>query len=614
MSSREETMPEGAADSVTGSRWVVKRANDEQVRSLREALGISHITARALVSRGITEIEAARAFLGSDPTALLRTGLTGMADPFEMADMGSAVEAVQRALELGVRIRVYGDYDVDGVCATALLVRALRGLAGEGSGGEEGRATAEGCPYERVDWYIPHRIDEGYGVNEEAVRQAHAEGVGLLITVDCGSTAVSEVALARELGMEVVVTDHHRPDERLPDAPVLNPWRTDCAYPFKELAGVGVAFKLVTALGRARGVPDEQTLNFLDLVCLGTVADVVPLLGENRLFVQHGLGRLARSRKVGIRALIEAAGVGEALQVRDVAFGLAPRINAAGRMEDARAAARLLLTRNLEEARELAQQLCEHNEARRAEELRTLTEAEEMVAREVDLAREKAIVLASERWHPGVIGIVASRLVERYSRPVLLIAVSDGVGKGSGRSIGAFNLWEGLRECADLLTKFGGHRYAAGFAIEAGQVGELRGVRRLRERINEVADQRLSMEDLTREIEVDAEASLSELTAELVGELNRLAPFGVGNPAPMLVARGLRLEEVKRVGDGSHVSLRFRDGRERAGGIWFRAGDAGGRLAAGASVDVCFRPRLDEWGGAPRVQLQVSDVGVRADS
>jgi single-stranded-DNA-specific exonuclease len=231
-----------------------------------------------------------------------------------------------------------------------------------------------------------------------------------------------------------------------------------------------------------------------------------------------------------------------------------------------------------------------------------------MVAREVDLAREKAIVLASERWHPGVIGIVASRLVERYSRPVLLIAVSDGVGKGSGRSIGAFNLWEGLRECADLLTKFGGHRYAAGFGIEAARLGELR------ERVNQVADQRLSVEDLTREIEVDAEASLSELTAELVGELNRLAPFGVGNPAPVLVARGLRLEEVKRVGDGSHVSLRFRDGRERAGGSCFRAGEAGGRLAAGASVDVCFRPRLDEWGGAPRVQLHVSDVSMRADS
>jgi single-stranded-DNA-specific exonuclease len=431
--------------------------------------------------------------------------------------------------------------------------------------------------------------------------------------------------------MEVVVTDHHRiggeagshSGAPLPDCPVLNPWRADCAYPFKELAGVGVAFKLVTALGRARGLPEDQALNFLDLVCLGTIADVVPLLGENRLFVQHGLGRLAGSRKLGIRALIEAAGVarGGSLTARDVAFGLAPRINAAGRMEDARAAVRLLLTRDQAEARELARQLCEHNQTRRAEELRTLEEAEEMVARQVDLAREKAIVLASERWHPGVIGIVAARLVERHCRPVLLVAVSDGIGKGSGRSIGAFNLWEGLRECADLLTRFGGHRYAAGFGIEAERLEDLR------ERINQVADRRLSREDLTRQIEVDAEAGLSELTAALVEELNRLAPFGMGNPAPVLVARGLRLEEVKAVGDGSHVSLRFRGaGGETAAGIWFRAGlgaglpsaplsaglnPAMGRLTPGATVDVCFRPRLDEWAGAPRVQLQVSDIAVR---
>jgi single-stranded-DNA-specific exonuclease len=613
-------MAEGGVVSVTGSRWVLKCADEGQARRLGDALGIAPITARALVCRGITQLEDGRRFLEG-----ARSGAP-LHDPFQMADMARAVEGVQGALERGARIRVYGDYDVDGVCATALLVRALRGLAEEAKRrrGEESGTQAE------VDWYIPHRIDEGYGVNEEAVRQAHADGVGLLITVECGSTAVAQVALARELGLEVIVTDHHRIGGEagadspstplrvngapLPNCPVLNPWRGDCAYPFKELAGVGVAFKLVTALGRAQGVPDEQTLNFLDLVCLGTVADVVPLLGENRVFVQHGLERLGGSRKVGIRALIEAAGVGGArsgapLQARDVAFGLAPRINAAGRMEDARAAVGLLLTRDSGEARELARQLCEHNDARRAEELRTLGEAEEMVAREVDLAREKAIVLACEGWHPGVIGIVASRLVERYFRPVLLIAVSDGVGKGSGRSIGAFNLWDGLSECADLLTRFGGHRYAAGFGIEAARVGELR------ERIKQAADRRLTMEDLTRQIEVDAEVSLSELTAELVRELNRLAPFGMGNPVPVLVARGLRLEEVNRVGDGSHVSLRFRGGRgETAGGIWFRAGDVGGRLAVGASVDVCFRPRLDEWGGAPRVQLQVSDIGIRDDS
>jgi len=580
---------QGQMRSLTGSRWMLKHADEEAARRLSEALGISAITARAMICRGIAEAEAARIFLGHD--------LAGLADPFEMKDMDRAVGVVQQALERGARIRVYGDYDVDGVCATALVVRALGGLGGN------------------VDWYIPHRIDEGYGVNEEAVRQAHAEGVELLITVDCGGTAVGPVAVARELGMEVVVTDHHRlgeaPDgtgDHIPDAPVLNPWRGDCAYPFKELAGVGVAFKLVTALGRSRGVADDQALNFLDLVCLGTLADVVPLLGENRLFVQHGLQRLPRSRKVGVRALMEAASVGRdgTVSARDVAFGLAPRINAAGRMEDARAAVKLLLTRDPEEARELAAQLCAHNDARRAEERQTLDEAQQMVAAEVDLSREKVIVLASERWHPGVIGIVASRLVERHFRPALLVAISDGVGKGSGRSIPAFNLWEGLRECEGLLTRFGGHRFAAGFGIEAARLPELR------QCINEVADRRLSMEDLTRQIEVDAEVSLAELTLEAANELNRLAPFGMGNAAPMLVARGLTVRESARVGDGSHLSLRLVDSSGKtAGAIWFRAGEHGEELVAGARVDVCFRPKIDEWGGAARVQLQVSDISIR---
>ena len=539
------------------------------------------MTARVLLCRGISEPEEARVFLGHD--------LAGLIDPLQMRDMETAVGIVDAALKRGARIRIYGDYDVDGVCATALLVRALKGLGGE------------------VDSYIPHRIEEGYGVNEEAVRQAHAEGVELLITVDCGSTAVAPIALARELGMEVVVTDHHRPGDELPQAPVLNPCRVDCGYPFKGLAGVGVAFKLVAALARARGLAEGQELRFLDLVCLGTVGDVVPLLGENRLLVQHGLRRLAKSRKVGIRELMRAAGIDpeRPAGARDVAFGLAPRINAAGRMEDAQAAVRLLLTGDRGEAQALATHLSEQNEARRAEERRTLEEAETMVASGVDLEREKIIVLGSEGWHPGVIGIVASRLVDRHHRPCLLVAIADGIGKGSGRSIGAFNLWEALRECAPVLTRFGGHRYAAGFGIEAARIDDLR------RRINEVAEERLTADDLMRQLEIDAEAALEELTPEAVGELNRLAPFGMGNPTPVLVTRGLRVDDIKRVGDGSHLSLRLRgEGGMTVGAIWFRAGALGEQLELGRRVDVCFRPRLDEWNGAVRVQLHVEDVGV----
>jgi single-stranded-DNA-specific exonuclease len=575
-------MTEAQTRSLAGARWAIKQADEAAVQRLSRELGMGHITARALVCRGIVDPGAARAFLGHD--------LAALTDPFAMTDMGRAVDLIDSSLQRGACIRIYGDYDVDGVCATALLVRALGRLGGD------------------VDWYIPHRIDEGYGLNEDAIREAHQAGVELLITVDCGSTAVAPIATANELGMQVIVTDHHRVGEELPAAPVLNPCRSDCSYPFKGLAGVGVAFKLVSALGRSRDIPQDQVLNFLDLVCLGTVADVVPLLGENRLFVQHGLGRLSDSRKAGIRALLDAARVGRdgAVGVRDVAFGLAPRINAAGRMEDARAAVRLLLTRDTREAEELAGVLSQHNAARRREEKQTLDEAQQIVASEIDLAREKVIVLASERWHPGVIGIVASRLVERHHRPTLLVALSGAEGKGSGRSITAFNLWDALRQCAPVLTGFGGHHFAAGFGIEAGRIEELR------QRINEVADERLTQDDLLRRIEVDAEAPFEELTLEAVNELNELTPFGMGNPRPTLITRGVTVARVAAVGDGSHLSVRLSSAQGAAAdGIWFGAGMLGEDVRVGQIVDVCYRASLDDWGGTPRVRLHLNDIAVR---
>lgn len=576
-------MSEPRSLSLTGARWRMREADEAAATELCEKLGTRDMIARALACRGITDVGEARSFLGHD--------IAGLADPFLMKDMDRAVERVEAALARGVLIRVYGDYDVDGVCATALLVRALQGLGG------------------RVDWYIPHRLEEGYGVNEEAVQQASAEGVELLVAVDCGSTAVGPIALARRLGMEVVVCDHHRLAEELPDAPVLNPWRDDCAYPFKDLAGVGVTFKLVSALARARQLADGQELHFLDLVCLGTVADVVPLLGENRLFVQHGLQHLPNTRKLGLAALMEAASIRGPVLSGHVAFGLAPRINAVGRMEHACAAVKLLLTSEETEARALAADLSEQNTRRRAEERQTLAEAEEMLAAEVDLSREPVIVLASERWHPGVIGIVASRLVERYHRPALLVALSDGVGKGSGRSVEAFNLWEAVRTCAPLLTRFGGHHYAVGFGVMEEDISSFR------ERINELASARLAMEDLVRYIDIDAEIHLRSLTLEALDDLDRLAPFGMANPRPTLLTQGLVVQEAKCVGDGSHLALRVREeGGPALPAIWFGAGEFAPQLPIGRRVDACYRAKKDEWNGNLRVRLQVEDVGVREGS
>lgn len=576
MSSRNPSRAE--LRSLTGGRWTIREADPEAVQRLVSELGLTRLAAHALCHRGVTDPEEARRFLEAD--------LSGLHDPYLMRDMDRAVGLLAHALEQGRLIRIYGDYDVDGVCATALLMRALGGLGA------------------KVDWYIPHRVDEGYGVNEEAIRRAAAEGVGLLITVDCGSSSVAQVALARELGVEVIITDHHRPGPDRPDAPMLNPWRADCEYPFKHLSGVGVAFKLVTALARRQGIHEGHEHRFLDLVCLGTVADVVPLLGENRLFVQHGLRQLPSSKKTGLAALVKAAQLTGEIGARQVAFALAPRINAVGRMEHARDAVNLLLTADPEEARRLAEELSEQNERRRQEERETLEEAVGMVEESVDLGREKAIVLGKEGWHPGVIGIVASRLVERYHRPTLLVAISDGEGKGSGRSIAAFNLWEGLRECSELLTRFGGHHHAAGFGVRAEDLAALRA------RFCEVADRRLEMDDLAPSFEADAEAELGELTQEAVQELQRLAPFGMGNPAPTLVSRKLRIVEATQVGgEGAHLALRFADEMGRTvGGIWFGRGALREAALKAEVVEVCYRPQLDEWNGRVRVRLMVEDM------
>jgi len=577
-------MSEVLATGLTGARWRLKPADEGAAARFTKYLGLSPLAARALACRGLAQVEEARTFLEDD--------LAGVLDPMQIADMDRAVAGLEAALARGDRIRIYGDYDADGVCATALLVRALRGLEAN------------------VDWYIPHRVEEGYGLNEEAVRQAKEDGIALLITVDCGSTAVAEIDLALSLGVQVVVCDHHRPGRELPKAPVLNPWRADCCYPFKELAGVGVAFKLVSALARARSLPEGSEFPFLDLVCLGTIADVVPLIGENRLFVQHGLRALASSRKLGLRALMEVADLSGEIASHQVAFVLAPRINAAGRMEHAQAAVSLLLTRDPEEAAALAETLSEQNRLRREEETQTLAEAQELIDGELDLSREKVIVLAREGWHPGVIGIVASRLVERYHRPALMIAVAEGMGKGSGRSVTALNLWEALGECAPLLAHYGGHRYAAGFGLSAEQILPLR------RRINEVADSILSWEELVRTVELDGVAELAELSVEAVGELNRLAPFGMGNPRPLLVSRGLTLEDVRAVGDGSHLTMRLGgEAKHRIGAVWFRHAEFKEQLANSGrgAVSVCYRPQLDAWNGSPQVRLHIEDVALAGE-
>jgi single-stranded-DNA-specific exonuclease len=551
---------------------------------------VSPLAAQVLINRGLTTAAAGEEYLRGD--------LACLGDPRQMRDMDAATELLVAAIQDQRLIRVYGDYDVDGVAGTALLVRAISALGGI------------------VDYYLPHRVQEGYGLHLPPIEAAAAAGVGLLLTVDCGISASAEVQRAKDLGLQVIVTDHHHPEAKLPPADaILNPRRPDCAYPFKELSGVGVAFKLICATAQRLGLPEQGPLRFLDLVALGTVADVVPLLGENRLLVRFGLEQLRRTRKLGLAALIDATQlIADQVSSHHVAFVLAPRLNAPGRVDHANASVRLLLSAEAEEATALADQLCEQNTTRRRQEKEALEAALAAVEQEVDLDGDRAIVLASPDWHPGVIGIVASRLVERFHRPVMLIALDGEHSKGSGRSIEGFNLWESLHECRSHLTRFGGHAMAAGITIDATRVAAFR------EAFVTDAGGRLDDDGLRRRLAVEAEVAPGQLDLNTMRDMQALAPFGAGNPPPLFVTPGLTVVEAKRFGsDGSHLRLTLQ-GRGNANAtrgrgpaltaVWFGRGEIADRLTPGEAVDICFEPEIDTWNGQTRLRLKLRDLGL----
>jgi len=554
--------------------WTIRPCPHREADSLAQALGLSEITSSVLVRRGYGDPEEARAFLAGEQP---------LHDPFLLGDMAAAVEAIRSAIAAGKRICVHGDYDVDGICATVLAVLVLRELGAN------------------VEWHLPSRFDEGYGVSGETLERLAGEGCGLLLTVDCGITAVDEVRRARELGLEVVVTDHHRPAAELPDCPVVATRPSD--YPFPELCGTGVAFKL----GQALLGPDSELLRrHLDLVALATIADVVPLLGENRSLVIAGLRALARTQKPGLRALMKVAHVDPAaVETGQVSFRLAPRINAAGRLGHPGAALDLLLTEDADEARRLADRLEELNRDRQAVEERIVRAAIAQVEEWPEAKRRrKAYVVWGEDWHEGVIGIVASRLVERYHRPVVLLAGGDGLWKGSGRSIPSFDLHGALGGCAQFLERFGGHRAAAGLSILPEWIEPFA------DAFAAEAEGLLSPDDLTPTTVIDAVLPRgAKLTLDLCEELSRLAPFGLGNPDVTLLAPGCELGDLATVGDGKHLRFRVqRDGRDAGGAIAFGQGTKLDRYRRVGRYDVAFRLQENRWNGTVAPQLVVRRV------
>jgi single-stranded-DNA-specific exonuclease len=558
---------------VSAGTWHLESCDYADVRRLAGDLGLSETTASVLVRRGYGDAAEARRFL---------EGALPGHDPFALGDMREAVETIVAAVEAGARICVHGDYDADGICATTLAVLLLQELGAD------------------VAHHLPSRFEEGYGLNAGTLERLAEEGFDLVLTVDCGITAVREVELAQSLGLEVVVTDHHRPAEAFPACPVVAPLKGD--YPFKGLCGTAVVWKLAQAI-LGDGHPFLE--RHLDVVALATVADVVPLVDENRALALLGLRRLAQTQKPGLRALMRVAGVDPAaLDESSIGFRLAPRINASGRLCRPEAALALLLTEDEADARRLAEELEGLNRERQAVEERILRDAIDQVESWPESKRRRrGYVVAGEGWHEGVIGIVASRLVERYNRPVVLIAGTDDAWKGSGRSVAAFDLHGGLAACAPHLERFGGHRAAAGLTIRAEQVEVFAAA------FAAHCDQALCDDDLRPSTKVDAIVEGSKLTLDLCAELGRLAPFGLGNPGVTLLVDGCEVVDPSTVGDGKHLRFRVRHrGRDAGSAIAFGLGAQLDRFRREQRYDVAFRLQENRWNGTVSPQLVVRRV------
>ena len=559
-------------------KWVVAKPAKGPVEKISAKLGILPITAGLLVNRGINSAQDAEAFLSSS--------LSDLPSPFLMKGMEEAVERLRRCVYEKEKIAVYGDYDVDGITATSLLTGFLRAL---------------GC---NVVYYIPDRFKEGYGVNSQAISTLKQKEVTLVISVDCGITAVDEVAQARMLGMDFIVTDHHSFRGQLPEAvAVLNPRQTDCGYPGKEVAGVGVAFNLALALRRTlreegffETTAEPNMGDFLDLVSLGTVSDRVPVENVNRIMLKEGLKRMRSPKRPGLRALKDVSGIGDGIEIFDLGFRLGPRINAVGRLDSADKAVELLLSESREEAFSLAKFLDERNSRRREIEEGMLRDATRMVESSSGYAESNSLVLSSRKWHRGVVGIVASSIAGSYGKPAFLISVDEnGVGKGSGRSFGGINIFSVLSKCEDLLEEFGGHAYAAGITILEEKIGLFR------ERFSE--ELRKSGQKPESRLDIDSEITLASISDTLVSEIESLSPFGDGNPEPLFLSKAVRVVDQSLLRN-QHVRFKVRKNGSVFSCIWFSAS----RKRLPEKIDLVFALRFNVWNKERELRLFIKDV------
>ncbi|MEE2995062.1 MAG: single-stranded-DNA-specific exonuclease RecJ [Gemmatimonadota bacterium] len=554
-----------------------------QVDQIMELINVPRVIAQILLNRGVGTFDEARYFL--KPT------MDDLHNPFLMAGMDQAIERIASAIEKNEHIMIFGDYDVDGTTSTTLLYLTIKLLT------------------DQVSYFIPDRLKEGYGLSIYGIQVAKERGAGLILAVDCGITANKEVDQARLMGLDVIIIDHHVPGETLPDAvAVLNPKRMDCAYPFKELCGVGLAYKVAQALAEQVGLPDHAVYTHMDLVALGTTADIVPLRDENRVLTKYGLAMIQETKKVGLQALINAVGLKQKeIVTGHVVFGLAPRINAAGRMGDANRVVRLLTTENREEAEQLAEELNMENIRRRQQDSVAFEEARDVVENDAFLSEANGIVLASERWHPGIIGIVASRMVEAFSRPVIMIAMNGGTGRGSARTMGDFHLYNAIKECADLLIQFGGHHHAAGLSIARENVTAFQ------QRFHEVVTANATPEDFISRLNIDSEIEFDEVTPRLMKLLKMLGPFGPDNNHPVLVSRNLTLVGAPNIigSEKTHLKFKVRQNNHVIDAIGFGMADYADQLRAQPNrVHLAYTLEENTWHGKTSTQLRIKDIVV----
>lgn len=557
-------------------KWLLKEFDKSRVLEISRTFGISPLTSIVLYNRGVRENEQIKNFLSKD--------LGTMYDPFLMRDMDKAVKRINAAKEAGEKITIYGDYDVDGITAIAILYKYLAGLGID------------------VDYYVPDRMQEGYGVNRDALDKIKTRGSSLIITVDTGITAVEECEYATEIGLDVIVTDHHECKERIPDVyAAIDPKRKDCKYPFKSLAGVGVVFKLIQALDKNSSL-FELMEDYADLMCLGTVADISPLVDENRVIVTEGLKRFKRTKNVGLKALIDVSTNGKAITTSTIGYIIAPRINASGRLGCASRSVELFLTDDEENALKLANSLCEENSLRQQTEQKMFKEALEYIEEHPEVKEDKIIVIPHENWHHGIVGIVSSKITEKFYKPSILLAIDGDEAKGSGRSVSGFNLFGALESCSDLLEKFGGHELAAGLTIKSANIEEFR------KKINEYSKDKISESMLVPTVMLDAAIKVPYITIDTVHDINRLQPFGVDNPTPAFAVRNIKIHKISVMSEGKHLRMTLLKEGKYLDAVGFGMGEYYHHLEEGDFIDVAFALDINDYKGFQNVQLILKDI------